>query len=148
MCRIIPYDPTVKDLFEEMGLSQREAAAKLGVSPALVNQLLNRGTLPKTGWTEIKKGLASLLEERGAEAAIVGYALGKLEQPIEDEDTPAGDTAESEEPMILKKQTLTMKTRQAFGIVKNPFADPQDAAAVTAEIFPDTRQNFYENSSN
>ena len=49
MCRIIPYDPTVKDLFEEMGLSQREAAAKLGVSPALVNQLLNRGTLPKTG---------------------------------------------------------------------------------------------------
>lgn len=130
MCRIIPYDPTVKDLFEEMGLSQREAAAKLGVSPALVNQLLNRGTLPKTGWTEIKKGLASLLEERGAQAALVGYALGKLEKPIEDEDTPARDTAESEEPMILKKQTLTMKTRQAFRIVKNPFADPQDAADV------------------
>lgn len=65
MCRIIPYDPTVKDLFEEAELSQREAAAKLGVSPALVNQLLNRGTLPKTGWAGIKKGLASLLEERG-----------------------------------------------------------------------------------
>ena len=78
MCRIIPYDPTVKDLFEEMGLSQREAAAKLGVSPALVNQLLNRGTLPKTGWTEIKKGLASLLEESCSQAAIVGFALGKI----------------------------------------------------------------------
>lgn len=130
MCRIIPYDPTVKDLFEEAELSQREAAAKLGVSPALVNQLLNRGTLPKTGWAGLKKGLASLLEERGAQAALVDYALGKLEKLAGDEDTPAGDTAESEEPMILKKQTLTMKTRQAFGIVKNPFADPQDAADV------------------
>ena len=128
MCRIIPYEPTVKALFEEAELSQREAAAKLGVSPALVNQLLNRGTLPKTGWAGLKKGLASLLEERGAQAALVDYALGKLERFAGDEDTPAGDTAESEEPMILKKQTLTMKTRQAFGIVKNPFADPQDAA--------------------
>lgn len=130
MCRIIPYDPTVKALFEETELSQREAAAKLGVSPALVNQLLNRGTLPKTGWAGLKKGLASLLEERGAQTALVDYALGKLEKLAGDEDTPAGDTAESEEPMILKKQTLTMKTRQAFGIVKNPFADPQDAADV------------------
>ena len=71
-----------------------------------------------------------MLEERGAQAALVDYALGKLEKLAGDEDTPAGDTAESEEPMILKKQTLTMKTRQAFGIVKNPFADPQDAADV------------------
>ena len=131
MCRMIPYDPTVKDLFEEMGLSQREAAAKLGVSPALVNQLLNKGTLPKTGWAGLKQGIASLLNERGAQPALVEYALGKLERLARDEDTPAGDTAESEEePMILKKQTLTMKTRQAFGIVKNPFADPQDAADV------------------
>ena len=74
MCRIIPYEPTVKALFEEAELSQREAAAKLGVSPALVNQLLNRGTLPKTGWAGLKKGLASLLEERGAQAALVDYA--------------------------------------------------------------------------
>ena len=111
MCRIIPYEPTVKALFEEAELSQREAAAKLGVSPALVNQLLNRGTLPKTGWAGLKKGLASLLEERGAQAALVDYALGKLERFAGDEDTPAGDTAESEEPMIWKKhseQTLTM----------------------------------------
>ena len=121
MCRMIPYDPTVKDLFEEMGLSQREAAAKLGVSPALVNQLLNKGTLPKTGWAGLKQGIASLLNERGAQPALVEYALGKLERLARDEDTPAGDTAESEEePMILKKQTLTMKTRQAFGVIKNP----------------------------
>ena len=129
MCRIIPYDPTVKDLFEEAELSQREAAAKLGVSPALVNQLLNREP-SENGMGRTQKGLASLLEERGAQAALVDYALGKLEKLAGDEDTPAGDTAESEKPMILKKQTLTMKTRQAFGIVKNPFADPQDAADV------------------
>ena len=130
MCRIIPYDPTVKDLFEETELSQREAAARLGVSPALVNQLLNRGTLPKTGWAGLKKGLASLLEERGAQAALVDYALGKLEQLAGDEDTPAGDTAESEEPMILKKQTLGMKARQAFNMVRNPFMPPREAEDV------------------
>ena len=130
MCRIIPYDPTVKALFEETELSQREAAAKLGVSPALVNQLLNRGTLPKTGWAGLKKGLASLLEERGAQTALVDYALGKLEQLAGDEDTPAGDTAESEEPMILKKQTLGMKARQAFNMVRNPFMPPREAEDV------------------
>ena len=130
MCRIIPYDPTVKDLFEETELSQREAAARLGVSPALVNQLLNRGTLPKTGWAGLKKGLASLLEERGAQAALVDYALGKLEKLAGDEDTPAGDTAESEEPMILKKQTLGMKARQAFNMVRNPFMPPREAEDV------------------
>ena len=130
MCRIIPYDPTVKALFEETELSQREAAAKLGVSPALVNQLLNRGTLPKTGWAGLKKGLASLLEERGAQTALVDYALGKLEQLAGDEDPPAGDTAESEEPMILKKQTLGMKARQAFNMVRNPFMPPREAEDV------------------
>lgn len=130
MCRITPYDPTVKALFEETELGQREAAARLGVSPALVNQLLNRGTLPKTGWAGLKKGLASLLEERGAQAALVDYALGKLEQLAGDEDTPAGDTAESEEPMILKKQTLTMKARQAFNMVRNPFTPPREAEDV------------------
>ena len=137
MCRIIPYDPTVKALFEETELSQREAAARLGVSPALVNQLLNRGTLPKTGWAGLKKGLASLLEERGAQAALVDYALGKLEKLAEDEDTPAGDTAESEEPMILKKQTLTMKARQAFNMVRNPFTPPREAEDVY--LSPETR---------
>lgn len=130
MCRIIPYDPTVKALFEETELSQREAAARLGVSPALVNQLLNRGTLPKTGWAGLKKGLASLLEERGAQTALVDYALGKLEKLAGDEDTPAGDTAESEEPMILKKQTLGMKARQAFNMVRNPFMPPREAEDV------------------
>ena len=130
MCRITPYDPTVKALFEETELSQREAAARLGVSPALVNQVLNRGTLPKTGWAGLKKGLASLLEERGAQAALVDYALGKLEQLAGDEDTPAGDTAESEEPMILKKQTLTMKARQTFNMVRNPFMPPREAEDV------------------
>lgn len=125
MCRLIPYDPTVKALFEEAELSQREAAARLGVSPALVNQLLNKGLLPKTGWAGLKQGIASLLNERGVQPALIEYALGKLEGLAEDEDTPAEDTAESEEPMILRKQTLTMKTRQAFGMVKNPFADPK-----------------------
>ena len=137
MCRITPYDPTVKALFEETELSQREAAARLGVSPALVNQLLNRGTLPKTGWAGLKKGLASLLEERGAQAALVDYALGKLEKLAGDEDTPAGDTAESEEPMILKKQTLTMKARQAFNMVRNPFTPPREAEDVY--LSPETR---------
>lgn len=131
MCRLIPYDPTLKSLFEDTELSQREAAAKLGVSPALVNQLLNKGTLPKNGWEALKKSIASMLEERGIQPALVVYALGKLEPVTKQTDTAAEDAEEGEEePMILRKQTLTMKTRQAFGIVRSPFVDPQDAADV------------------
>lgn len=130
MCRIIPYDPRVKALFEEAELSQREAAARLGVSPALVNQLLNKGTLPKTGWAGLKQGIASLLNERGVQPALVEYALGKLERLAENEDTAEGTAENEEEPMILRKQTLTMKTRQAFGMVKNPFADPNEPGDV------------------
>lgn len=130
MCRIIPYDPTVKALFEEAELSQREAAARLGVSPALVNQLLNKGTLPKTGWAGLKQGIASLLNERGVQPALVDSALGKLERLAENEDTAEGTAENEEEPMILRKQTLTMKTRQAFGMVKNPFADPNEPGDV------------------
>lgn len=130
MCELIPYEPNLKELFKECGVSQREAAAVLGVSPALVNQLLNKGLLPKTGWKELREGIASLLDERGVQPALIEYALGKLERLAGDEDT-AEDTAENEEePMILRKQTLTMKTRQAFGMVKNPFADPNEPADV------------------
>ncbi len=130
MCRIIPYDQTVKALFEEAELSRREPAARLGVSPALVNQLLNKGTLPKTGWAGLKQGIASLLNERGVQPALVEYALGKLERLAENEDTAEGTAENEEEPMILRKQTLTMKTRQAFGMVKNPFADPNEPGDV------------------
>lgn len=130
MCELIPYELNLKELFKECGVSQREAAARLGVSPALVNQVLNKGILPKTGWAELGKGIALLLEERGVQSSLVEYALGKLKRHTGNEDT-ADDAAKSEEdPMILRKQSLTMKTRQAFGIVKNPFADPNDPADV------------------
>lgn len=67
MCELIPYEPNLKELFKECGVSQREAAAVLGVSPALVNQLLNKGLLPKTSWKELREGIASLLDEHGVQ---------------------------------------------------------------------------------
>lgn len=129
MCELIPYEPNLKELFKESGTSQREAAARLGVSPALVNQVLNKGILPKTGWAELGKGIALLLEERGVQSSLVEYALGKLKRHTGNEDT-ADDAAESEKSMILKKQSLGMKARQAFNIVRNPFIPPREAADV------------------
>lgn len=58
MCELIPYEPNLKKLFEECGGSQREAAARLGVSPALVNQALNKGTLSKTDFPFFWKSAA------------------------------------------------------------------------------------------
>lgn len=70
------------------------------------------------------------MEERGVQSSLVEYALGKLEGHVGKEDT-AEDAAESEEdPMILGKQSFTMKTRQAFGIVKKTFAAPNEPADV------------------
>lgn len=55
MCRIIPYDPTVKDLFEEAELSQREAAAKLGVLPGARQSAFEPGNPPENGMDRTQK---------------------------------------------------------------------------------------------
>ena len=83
MCELIPYEPTLKDLFEDCPVSQNEAARAIKISPAVLSLLLNKGTFPKRGWTEIRERLVAFLEGHGANRALIENALGKFQHPAE-----------------------------------------------------------------
>lgn len=125
---------SIKNLLSDCAPSRRKLAEELGMSPAALSQLLNHGTLPKRRWPEIREAMLSLAVARGKAESDMEAALKELEQKPE---SAPEETAEQEEPMILRKQTLTMQARQTFQLVRNPFADPE----TSAEVFmsPDIR---------
>lgn len=115
--------------------SRRKLAEELGMAASALTQLLNRGTLPKRRWPEIRERLLSLAEAHGASREEAEAALKELEQ--KSESAPEATAEQEEDPMILRKQTLTMQARQTFGLVRNPFADPETSADVF--MSPDIR---------
>lgn len=125
---------SIKELLADCAPSRRKLAEELGMSPAALSQLLNHGTLPKRSWPEIREAMLSLAVTRGKAESDMEAALKELEQ--KPESVPE-ETAEQEEPMILRKQTLTMQARQTFQLVRNPFADPETSADVF--MSPDIR---------
>ena len=125
---------SIRELLSDCAPSRRKLAEELGISPAALSQLLNHGTLPKRRWPEIREAMLSLAAARGKAESDMEAALKELEQKPE---SAPEETAEQEEPMILRKQTLTMQARQTFGLVRNPFADPETSADVF--MSPDIR---------
>lgn len=126
---------SIKELLSDCAPSRRKLAEELGISPAALSQLLNHGTLPKRRWPEIRAAMLSLAVARGKAESDMEAALKELEQ--QPEPAPEEKAEQEKEPMILRKQTLTMQARQTFGLVRNPFADPE----TSAEVFmsPDIR---------
>lgn len=125
---------SLKELLADCAPSRRKLAEALGISPAALSQLLNHGALPKRRWSEIREIMLTLAAAHGKTESDMESALKKLEQ--QPESAPK-EKAEQEEPMILRKQTLTMQARQVFGLVRNPFADPETSADVF--MSPDIR---------
>lgn len=125
---------SIRELLSDCASSRRKLAEEIGISPAALSQLLNHGTLPKRRWPEIREAMLSLAAARGKAESDMEAALKELEQKPE---SAPEETAEQEEPMILRKQTLTMQARQTFGLVRNPFADPETSADVF--MSPDIR---------
>ena len=125
---------SIKELLSDCAPSRRKLAEEIGISPAALSQLLNHGTLPKRRWPEIREAMLSLAAARGKAESDMEAALKELEQQPA---SASEEKAEQEEPMILRKQTLTMQARQTFGLVRNPFADPETSADVF--LSPDIR---------
>ena len=115
--------------------SRRKLAEELGMAASALTQLLNHGMLPKRRWPEIRERMLSLAEAHGASREEAEAALKELEQ--KSESAPEATAEQEEDPMILRKQTLTMQARQAFGLIRNPFADPETSADVF--MSPDIR---------
>ena len=126
---------SIKELLLDCAPSHRKLAEELGISPAALSQLLNHGALPKKRWPEIRAVMLSLAVARGKAESDMEAALKELEQqPV---SAPEETAEQEEDPMILRKQTLTMQARQIFGLVRNPFADPETSADVF--MSPDIR---------
>ena len=126
---------SIKELLLDCAPSHRKLAEELGISPAALSQLLNHGALPKKRWPEIRAAMLSLAVARGKTESDMEAALKELEQqPV---SAPEETAEQEEDPMILRKQTLTMQARQIFGLVRNPFADPETSADVF--MSPDIR---------
>ena len=126
---------SIKELLLDCAPSHRKLAEELGISPAALSQLLNHGALPKKRWPEIRAAMLSLAVARGKAESDMEAALKELEQqPV---SAPEETAEQEEDPMILRKQTLTMQARQIFGLVRNPFADPETSADVF--MSPDIR---------
>ena len=126
---------SIKELLSDCAPSRRKLAEELGMSPAALSQLLNHGTLPKRRWPEIREAMLSLAAARGKAESDMEAALKELEQ--KPESAPEETAEQEKEPMILRKQTLTMQARQTFGLVRNPFTDPETSADVF--MSPDIR---------
>lgn len=126
---------SIKELLLDCAPSHRKLAEELGISPAALSQLLNHGALPKKRWPEIRAAMLSLAVARGKAESDMEAALKELEQqPV---SAPEETAEQEEDPVILRKQTLTMQARQMFGLVRNPFADPETSADVF--MSPDIR---------
>lgn len=134
---------SIRELLSDCASSRRKLAEEIGISPAALSQLLNHGTLPKRRWPEIREAMLSLAAVHGKAESDMEAALKELEQ--QPASAPEETAEQEKEPMILRKQTLTMQARQTFGLVRNPFADPETPSDVYLnEQSLHIRQTLYE----
>ena len=106
----------LKRLITEQGLSQRDLAQAVNISPAAINAIVNKGRWPKSmNRRELKKAIEEELRKAGAresEIAAVWKRTPKTASPAEKEDA-----------MLLGKQGLFPETKRHFKLVANPFDD-------------------------
>ena len=130
MCQLTSPE-SLRRLLARCGISQRQAATTCAVSPATINILLRKGQTPKTTWPRLREALTGLLRDAGASERDTDSAL--------DDSGPAAapQTIKEELSMIIRKQHLSMSTRQHFKLLRDPFADPQSVEDVY--LSPDSR---------
>lgn len=134
-------------ILEKRGVTRMALACGIDLSPATITLLLNYRKWPKR-WPEeeIRKRIFAFMDDPELGDEIFEEYDPAEEEPEEEEESPApaatGDEAEEpdqsnadselENIMLLRKQALTPKTRQAFGLVRDPFAEVRNADEVFA----------------
>ena len=143
----------LKTQLEAVGLSQGDLSRETGLSKASVNRIVNLGEYPKRGAAMFKSAITTLLNEAGKNAATKNKTPGTphaeglsvtaqgavtLSATAQSAPTVSPTTIEKEDPMLLRKQTITQATRQHFKLFKDPFTDDvQEAKDVF--LTPDVR---------
>ncbi|MDD7570201.1 MAG: AAA family ATPase [[Actinobacillus] rossii] len=117
----------LKQVLIDKGVSLRQLAQKMNVSPATVSQLVNHNQRVKQQWAEFETNLARNLTALGI--------TEPLRDLLKDEATgeslatePAASAPKSkqeikDEIMLLAKQALFPATKKHFGLFRDPFAE-------------------------
>lgn len=128
-------------------LTQAELGRVVGLSGPTIAQWINHSMWPKrTPREQLIQAVNDWLKGIGATVANDPFAEF---EPAQEEAQGSGNSPEPEpptvdainneepEPMLLRKQTLTPEARRAFGLFRDPFAEP----ASSDELFvsPDIR---------
>lgn len=121
---------TLQDLIKESGLKQARMAEACGVSEATISQLVRHGRLPKRNPEAVLHSLTEALVKAGADAGSVKDALDLTTCNTFLTDTPQERENEEHIAMILKRQSMSQQARQTFGLIRDPFDDPQTPEAV------------------
>lgn len=142
----------LKNILKDFGIRQRLLAERLGVSDALVSELMNHGKWPKSLPREkLEPKIRDFLKEKAvpddvAVRAFEELSPGELEQQLLDAMTsktkaPSGssrkgpgattqNSPDEDEPMLLRKHTLTPAAKRQFGIFGDPFSEVTRATDV------------------
>ena len=106
----------LKELLEECGVSQRDLARELDLSPAAANAIVNRNEWPKKADV---KALQSVIRKTLRKA---GAGDSKVRNLFRASRAKPAKTAEKEDGfMLLRKQGLFPETKRHFGLRADPF---------------------------
>ncbi|MDG4948448.1 AAA family ATPase [Actinobacillus equuli subsp. haemolyticus] len=116
----------LKQVLIDKGVSLRQLAQKMNVSPATVSQLINHNQRVKQ-WVEFEKNLSSALQSLGIIEPLA--SLLEMEgtgESLATEPVPSAPKTTDEikdEIMLLAKQALFPATKKHFGLFRDPFAE-------------------------
>lgn len=125
----------LKQQLQHLQIDQREIAGMLGISEAAVAQLVNHGRWPRRKTEQLRKRITELLESRNVDTT---HSFDEVRQQATTL-TQVQPTTETEDNMLLKKQTLSQKARKAFNLFRNPFDDTAIQSADDVFTTPDIR---------
>lgn len=125
----------LKQQLQHLQIGQREIAGMLGISEAAVAQLVNHGRWPRRKTEQLRKRITELLASRNVDTT---HSFDEVRQQATTL-TQVQQTTETEDNMLLKKQTLSQKARKAFNLFRNPFDDTAIQSADDVFTTPDIR---------
>lgn len=125
----------LKQQLQHLQIDQREIAGRLGISEAAVAQLVNHGQWPRRKTEQLRKRITELLASRNVDTT---HSFDEVRQQATTL-TQVQPTTETEDNMLLKKQTLSQKAGKAFNLFRNPFDDTAIQSADDVFTTPDIR---------
>lgn len=128
----------LKNVLAELNQPQSALAGALNVSPAALSQIVNHNQWPKSlDKRGLKDKITHWLVNQGADQVVVKQVFKVAGLPQTTPPTSQKKQSQEDDAMLLRKQSLTQKARQAFQLQRDPFSEPRSQKEVF--LTPDAR---------